>query len=300
MLFSVIIPVYNVEPYLRFCLDSVLNQTFADWEAICVNDGSTDGSGDILEEYASKDNRFRVIAQPNGGLSAARNRGMEAARGEYILFVDSDDWLEVNALQVIAQNLDGEDMLCFSGRRFFEEDGAFHLADQLEEKSYESGMAYYNENALLHRDFAFVCVVLRTYKHSFLVENRLRFKEGIFHEDNFFTPIVCYYARNVRQIADCLYDYRVRANSITDGNLSKRLKDMLMTANELAAFFTVRSGFDKSVIYRAITHHFQRVFAEASPEDRKTFRHLCDWDLYCKVSRTKLRHRFNYCKNRLL
>ena len=97
--FSIVIPVYNVAPYLRECLDSVLAQTFSDWEAICVDDGSTDGSGAILDEYAARDSRFRVVHQPNAGVSAARNRALDAAVGEYVTFLDGDDayessWLE--------------------------------------------------------------------------------------------------------------------------------------------------------------------------------------------------------------
>lgn len=97
--FSIIIPVYNVDPYLRECLDSVLSQTFSDWEAICVDDGSTDGSGAILDEYAEKDARFRVIHQKNAGVSAARNVALDCARGEWIGFLDADDvWASI-ALQ---------------------------------------------------------------------------------------------------------------------------------------------------------------------------------------------------------
>ena len=298
MLFSVIIPVYNVERYLKDCLDSVLNQTFADWEAVCVNDGSADGSAAILEAYSAKDNRFRIITQPNGGLSAARNAGMKVAKGDYILFLDSDDWLESDALETLARNLDGEDMLCFSGRRYFEETGSCHAADQLQEKAYSSGMAYYNENALLHRDFAFVCVVLRLYRRQFLLENNLWFKQGIYHEDNLFTPLACYYNQKVKQISDCLYDYRVRANSITTTSNAKRLHDLMETANTLAAFFIAKEGFDKTVVYRAITHHYQVVFIKASKDEKMGYKRLCDWKSYKTVSRTKLRHRFNYWKNR--
>lgn len=91
---SVIIPVYNVAPYLRDCLDSVLAQTFENWEAVCVDDGSTDGSGAILDEYAARDPRFRVIRQENVGVSEARQRGLEAVRGTYFGFVDPDDWID--------------------------------------------------------------------------------------------------------------------------------------------------------------------------------------------------------------
>ena len=92
-LLSVVVPVYNVEKYLRECLDSVVNQHYQNWDIICVNDGSTDGSITILEEYQKKDNRIRIITQENAGLSAARNTGIDAALGDYIAFVDSDDFI---------------------------------------------------------------------------------------------------------------------------------------------------------------------------------------------------------------
>ena len=108
--FSIIIPVYNVAPYLRECLDSVLAQTFTDWECICIDDGSTDGSGAILDEYAAKDSRFRVFHQQNAGVSAARNKGLDEAQGEWVCFVDGDDaiapnWLDF-ARNLIRQNID--------------------------------------------------------------------------------------------------------------------------------------------------------------------------------------------------
>ncbi|MGI5850344.1 MAG: glycosyltransferase family 2 protein [Christensenellales bacterium] len=96
---SVILPVYNVEPYLRQCLDSIVNQTLKDIEIICVNDGSTDGSHDILEEYAQKDGRITVIDQENAGAGAARNNGLKIARGEYLSFLDSDDFFELDMLR---------------------------------------------------------------------------------------------------------------------------------------------------------------------------------------------------------
>ena len=97
--FSIIVPVYNVAPYLRECLDSVLAQTFTDWECLCVDDGSTDESGVILDEYAQKDSRFRVFHKPNAGVSAARNLGLDNVRGEWIWFVDSDDAICFDALE---------------------------------------------------------------------------------------------------------------------------------------------------------------------------------------------------------
>ncbi len=299
MKFSIIIPVYNVELYLRECLDSVINQTFVDWEAICVNDGSMDGSASILDEYALKDERIVVVAQPNSGTAAARNRGLKVASGDYIFFLDSDDWLESNALQSIADQLDGEDVLCFSGRRYFEELNDFHQADQLSERQYKSGMEYYNDNALRPRDFAFVCVVLRVYKRSFINKHQLYFYDDVSYEDNLWVPIALYYAGPVKVISDVLYVYRVRAGSKMSEVSLARKKDLLEVANRLASFFIPKQGFEKNVVYRAITHHYQSVFAYASKEEKTVIRWLCDWHSYRVVSRTKLRHRLNYWKNKL-
>lgn len=99
--FSIITPVYNVAPYLRECLDSVTAQTYTEWEAICVDDGSTDGSGEILDEYAKKDKRFRVMHQANAGVSAARNAALEMMTGEWFMFVDGDDSIKPDMLERI-------------------------------------------------------------------------------------------------------------------------------------------------------------------------------------------------------
>ncbi len=103
--FSIIIPVYNVAPYLRECLDSVLRQTFSDWEAICVDDGSTDGSGEIIDEYVAKDKRFHAIHQENAGVSAARNTALDVAHGNWIAFVDADDVISSEWIAVCHINI---------------------------------------------------------------------------------------------------------------------------------------------------------------------------------------------------
>lgn len=112
---SIIIPVYNVEKYLRRCLDSVLAQTFDDWEAICVDDGSTDKSPAILRKYAARDERFSIITQENSGQSAARNVAIARARGEYILFLDSDDFIHAQTLEIVCMlaRKNGADLVTF-------------------------------------------------------------------------------------------------------------------------------------------------------------------------------------------
>ena len=102
---SVIVPVYNAEKYLKECIRSILNQTIQNLELILVNDGSTDGSGYICDEYINKDNRIKVIHKENGGVSSARNMGISEATGEYFTFVDSDDYLEPNALEILYNDI---------------------------------------------------------------------------------------------------------------------------------------------------------------------------------------------------
>lgn len=123
-LISIIIPVYNAEKYLRACLDSVLAQTYKNWEAICVNDGSSDNSAQILKEYAAKDTRFHIINQPNGGGSSSRNRALQAINGQYVAFLDNDDLYHPQYLEILYANLQKSqsDISCCSYLKFYGDD----------------------------------------------------------------------------------------------------------------------------------------------------------------------------------
>ena len=113
-LLSVVVPVYNAAKFLPHCLDSLCGQTYRNLEIVCVNDGSTDDSLAVLKKYASRDTRIKVIRQENAGVSAARNRGLDAATGELVTFVDADDWLEPNTYETAVQAFcAGVDMVCF-------------------------------------------------------------------------------------------------------------------------------------------------------------------------------------------
>lgn len=295
MRFSIIIPVYNVEDYLRECLDSVLGQTFTDWEAVCIDDGSTDDSAAILSEYAARDSRFRIITQPNGGLSAARNTGLDHAQGDYILFLDSDDWIEINALEILNKALPTThcplptiDFLCFNG----------HYTDTLDvltPESHLTGWDYYNRHALEHREFPFVCVVLRCYRRVFLVENGLRFRKGILHEDNHFTPRVCLAAKEVSVIPDTLYHYRRRPGSIMGTRSLRSKESLILIANELSDFFSKETNIEKNTIYRVLTQYYQMAFINNTREEDRKLLNQINWHCYHRVSSTKLRHRIQYC-----
>lgn len=261
--FSLIIPIYNVDQYLCDCLNSVIAQTYLNYEVICVNDGSTDGSLTILEEYQKEYDNITVISQQNKGLSAARNAGIRAAKGNYLFFLDSDDWIEPDTLKILAQKQNGEDLLCFNGRRYFE-DGTTEVPDSGIEDAKLAGWEYYNKYALLSRKFHFVCTVLRLYRREYLLKNNLYFEEGIYHEDNLFTPIACYYAQTLKVIPDCLYVYRIREGSITQIANVQRLFDMITVANKLSFFFIPIRDIDKSQLYRVIAGEYFGAFTSGN------------------------------------
>ena len=147
---SIIIPVYNVEKYLSDCLDSVVNQTYKDLEIICVNDGSTDNSLDILNEYCSKDDRIFVVNKENGGLSSARNAGLAVAKGDFIMFLDSDDWIDNNTCEVALKQMmeSNSDVAIWSYSKEYE-------ASSKEVHIFENDIVFSSDNDLasLHRRF---------------------------------------------------------------------------------------------------------------------------------------------------
>lgn len=294
MTFSVIVPIYNVEDYLEECLQSLKAQNFDDYEVICVNDGSTDNSRKILSTWERNWPKMRVIDRDNGGLSAARNTGLREATGNYVIFVDSDDWVEASMLSTLAQAIDNEDIVCFACRRT--DSGA--TDSFLEEEN--SGWDYYNRHALETRMATpFVCVWQRCYRRQFLMDNNLWFQEGILHEDNEFTPRVLFKAQALKVIPQVLYNYRVRPNSIMTHKRLRNKEDLICIANELSKSFDKEKAIDKTTIYRSLTQYYQMAFIDNTPDIDKQLLPLIDWECYHRVSRTKLRHRLQYTAMRL-
>lgn len=285
---SVIVPVYNVELYLRQCLESLLAQTYSDYEVICVNDGSTDGSRDILSEYEEKYPKIKVIDRENGGLSAARNTGLESETGDYVVFVDSDDWVEPTMLARLAEESNGEDMICFACRRTDNNTYDTLFPEQ------SDGWNYYNRHALEHHEVPFVCVWQRCYRREFLEENNLRFRDGILHEDNEFTPRACLKSKRVKVIPNVLYNYRIRSGSIMTTRGLRSKESLITIGNELSELFAKELNIDKTIAYQALTQCYQMAFIDNTREEDHQLKPLIDWHCYRRVSRTKPRHRINY------
>lgn len=238
---SVVIPVYNVEQYLEECVDSVLKQTYRDYEIILVDDGATDGSGHICDQYAEKYSCVKVIHQKNGGLSAARNAGFEEASGEYIYFLDSDDYIEdvtLEHLVTIAEN-ENADMVFFNGYVFFsdcEEDP--NVWKYQRKDKYSSGNGRELLKQLLTTDEYRTAVPLMLFKTEYLREHQLMFKEGILHEDELFTFLVYNADGKISHCHEELYARRVRPASImTSSGMIRRYESMFQIYMELSELY---------------------------------------------------------------
>jgi glycosyltransferase involved in cell wall biosynthesis len=226
-LVSIIIPVYNVEKYLRECLDSVINQTMSSIEIICVDDGSTDSSADILKEYSTRDNRITIITKENGGLSSARNAGMEVARGEYLTFLDSDDYLEKDAIQQLYNKATSKqlDVLLFCGKSFCENGfsnnvaGNYSACPSLLTKTV-SGINFFISSFKCNNHVG--TAPLKLFRTAFLKENNIRFIEGILHEDEPFYYETILAAKHVAKTPEQFYMRRYHADSITTCSKSSK------------------------------------------------------------------------------
>lgn len=215
---SVIIPVYNVEKYLRQCLDSVVNQTLKDIEIICINDCSPDNSLSILEEYAENDNRIKIInLEKNGGLGNARNVAMQEVTSDYIMFLDSDDWLELNACELAYNHIKNRDndFVFFNLFNYYESTGKI-VPDFNKTKSFYEHFAEntFSPNEI---DFPFLgnaFAWLKIYKKNFLLDNKIEFCLTPF-EDQVFNLKIFLYAKSISILNVPLYYYRRRLGSIT-------------------------------------------------------------------------------------
>ena len=246
MVLSIIIPVYNVEAYLERCIKSIETQNIpqSSYEVIAVNDGSTDGSLSLLSKLSLQYDNIKVISQDNKGLSEARNTGLRNASGEYIMFVDSDDWIQENCLNRILTVCEEDDVellrIC-----------AANVVDGVAKRRFSlpnrEGLKSGRE--IIARGYQ-ACAPFTIYKRSFLEEHNLSFYPGIYHEDNEFTPRVYYYAKRVEEINDVIYFVYQNPNSITRTTNPKKSFDNIKVAESLIAF-----GKDKDDEWKRLTAH---------------------------------------------
>lgn len=228
---SIIIAVYNVEKYLKQCLYSLENQTLQDIEIICVNDGSTDNSLAILKNYASRDNRFKIINQKNHGPGTARNNALNIATGDYIMIVDPDDWLELSACELAYNKItkNSNDIVFFGYQRYFEETGEIKV-DRTKLKAFEY-IIYNQENinlSELQNDYLKTAFTwTQIYSRKFILDNNVRYSETYLCEDTVFIVKAIINANSVSILDIPIYNYRIRKTSLSSA-LKKYWQDIII------------------------------------------------------------------------
>lgn len=235
MKLSIVVPVYNVEKYVRKCILSIIEQEenlFKDIELIIVNDGTKDNSVEKIEDLMVQFSNIVFINQENQGLSMARNNGLQAAHGDYVWFVDSDDWIASNALRKLLTNLDGSNDIVVLG-----------VTNVSEDRTHDSNI-FYSQIVTMSgiETFKQGCQQVSTaqysiYKKDFLLENNLKFMPNVYHEDNEFCPRACYMAKKIAFLPFPLYN---RRNEIRQSIMSqprpKRAFDSLEVVKSLIDF----------------------------------------------------------------
>lgn len=227
--FSIILPVYNVDKYLRECLHSLENQTCQDFELIAVNDGSTDMSLEILKEYKDQGQlNLNIITQENGGLSSARNSALNFIKGKYTYFLDSDDYIEKNMLEILKRKLikSNADIIKFDAQPFLDKDfNSTIIEDEYELSGLLKEGLIYKRNAFFKKTKKkFLAPVwLYCVKTEIIKKNSLTFKEGLIHEDELFTPILFVHCTTFEYVNMRFFNRRYREGSIMTSNNKKKI-----------------------------------------------------------------------------
>ena len=279
-LISVIIPVYNVEKYLKQCVDSVLEQTYWNIEIILVDDGSTDSSGHICDEYLNVDDRIKVIHQQNAGLSEARNHGYDFATGVFVYFLDSDDWIQEETLSSLTQRIQdtNADIVFFDSKSFEDSEKSYQIPQRYIRKhdySTDKGLTVF-EQVQANKEFH-SAVPLLFIRKSFLNKSKIRFYPEILYEDMLFTFEALTKAEKVAQCKEAFYQRRYRNYSITQSKVKeKNYLSASIVYRELVRF-SEREGIlaNRSVqqYIARCAYRFIDIYSQLSNADKENNKH---------------------------
>lgn len=298
MKFSIILPIYNVEAYLRDCVDSILQQTFTDYELILVDDGSKDGSPAICDEYAKKDNRIKVVHQQNAGQSAARNKGLSIAAGDYVVFIDSDDFVtSKDFLKELAEkSKDGADVIFYKYRLFLDKSktlcdcrfsyqsaiGAPTLADKLQK--------------LVEADAFFGMAWIRAVRRLLLINNDIVFTNAKSAEDTDWNYSLLEHTKKIDFVDAPFLAYRQRDKSVSHSVSMRNLNDFVAIIFKWANRFnqlqdeTLKQALLSSLAkyYSNLLVVYMRVDDKAKEQQKQTLKDL-SWLLrYSRSKRPKM------------
>jgi len=264
MMFSIIIPVYQVEKYLEQCLESVLNQNFTDYEVILIDDGSKDNSGKICDDYASKYSNIEVIHQTNSGLSVARNKGIEKAKGDYLIFIDSDDYIASNSFEQINQELKQShfpDILItpfksFRSSGMTKDHDLFLLKHDVNTMNIEEAI---NLQLKISEGLFFVWRYI--VKKNLIESHQIQFPVGMLYEDNQWTPRVLLFAKTFSVLKYCWYYYRTDSqNSITNNIRFQNTMDQITILANNIQYIQRKSS--NSFLTKILTRRLSKEFLD--------------------------------------
>ena len=249
-LVSIIVPVYKTEDYLEECLDSILAQKYKNIEILCVNDASPDNSQEILEKFATKDARIRVLTHPkNKGLGAARNTGLKNANGEFIAGVDSDDWIEPTMISrlVRRQKMTNADIVVCGYTMLYE--------DLSPPQPVEPRLVKKNVNIKKHSIFSLVNPPFwnKLWRRSLFVDNGIEFPDRIYFEDNATTPKLVAHSKVIKRCRAYLYNYRIREASIMNSHSDRHINDYIAVVQILQEFLLANNlwAYQSKHFYKA-------------------------------------------------
>lgn len=258
-LISVIIPVYGVEKYIAPCLESVINQKYKNLEIIVINDGTKDRSAEIAKEYAAKDSRIKVYDFDNGGLSVSRNRGLEIATGDYISYIDGDDWIDKSMYEIlleVAMKNDADMVKCgiIETNGVKEENFAFSNTKIITNEKHEAITNYFN-------GILWTLVWNGLYKKE--LAKKVKFPVNVVYEDNYSSGMFLYLAKKIITIPFCLNYYRVNYSGISKGGVKKPL-DTILAINKLKRDLLEFGFVDKKLDWKLSVelYHFVRGWNE--------------------------------------
>lgn len=294
MKFSVILPIYNVEKYLQKCVDSILMQTFSDYEIILVDDGSKDGSPDLCDKLAQEHDCIKVIHKENGGLSDARNFGTKVAAGEYIVYIDSDDFLIredfLEKLSEKAQN--GTDLIFYKYQKYFDttktfEECKFTYMAAKNEKTYAEKI-----NALVKADAFYGMAWIKAIRRELIDKNQIEFEVGLLGEDMDWNYHIINCSNSAEFIDESFIAYRQRDGSITSTHKLKNLTDFIYILEKWSDKTTEQTNDEKlkKALYGSLAKYYSNllvVYMRLSDSQKKYYKERIkklDWLLKYSMS----------------
>ena len=258
-LLSVIIPVYNIEKYLSECINSVINQTYKNIEIICVNDGSTDSSPQILKNFKNIDKRIVLIEKANAGLASARNTGIEYANGDYIAFLDSDDWLELDFYEKLIKRLEQDNSDIAIGETYYIFPDRIAKNDWVNRYNFKSNKNFI-ESVIEKQNIIYACACWnKVYKSELIKKNNLIFPDGLFIEDVPFTFQTTIYAKRISLVRGAILNYRRTNESIMAKAYNNRVPFDIFKIYEQceSCLNNVKINQEQKIQYKQILDNFE-------------------------------------------